>query len=274
MKLDDYLERIDYRGPVAPDLGCLTAIHRHHLLAIPYEDLDVQLGRPLNMDPELTFEKIVGRRRGGWCYEMNNLLCWALQEIGFEVTRMVGGMMRALDGDEAMGNHLVLRVDLDKPMIADAGIGDGILEPIPFEEGRHVQGNREYRLERLDDGLWRFHNHEGVVPSNFDVSPAPDEDLLTRTCRRLQEDAESFFRKNLLCLQPDEAGGTKTLIGRVLALPGEEKKILESADAFCEALEEVFELRDPDFSGLWPQVVARHQEIFGDKEPGEISLDF
>ena len=46
-------------------------------------------------------------------------MCWALQEIGFEVTRMVGGVMRAIHGDQAMGNHLVLRVDLEEPMLAD-----------------------------------------------------------------------------------------------------------------------------------------------------------
>jgi len=51
MELDAYLARVDYHGPVAPDLPCLTAIHRHHLLNIPYEDLDVQLGRALDLDP-------------------------------------------------------------------------------------------------------------------------------------------------------------------------------------------------------------------------------
>lgn len=66
MKLDDYLARIEYQGPVAPTLSCLTEIHRQHLLTIPYEDLDVQLGRALNLDIQRTFEKIVVRRRGGW----------------------------------------------------------------------------------------------------------------------------------------------------------------------------------------------------------------
>ena len=88
MKLDDYFARIDYRGPVAPDLACLRAIHRQHLLAIPYEDLDVQLGRPLDLDPERIFEKLVARRRGGWCYEMNGLLEWALTEIGFDADEL------------------------------------------------------------------------------------------------------------------------------------------------------------------------------------------
>jgi N-hydroxyarylamine O-acetyltransferase len=264
MKLDDYLERIDYRGPVALDRACLTAIHRHHLAAIPYEDLDVQLGRPLDLDPERSFEKLVERRRGGWCYEMNGLLCWALQQIGFTVTRMVGGVNRATRGDEAMGNHLVLCVSLETPLLADVGLGDGIVEPTRIEEGRFTQAGREFGLERLEDELWRFHNREGAFPASFDFAREPNEDQLAQTCRNLQQDADSLFRQNVICMQPDELGEMKILLGRVLALPGEEKKVLETADAFCESLEVVFGLSDPGFRDLWPQVVARHREIFGD----------
>jgi N-hydroxyarylamine O-acetyltransferase len=273
MKLDDYLERIEYQGLVAPTLTCLTEIHRQHLLTIPYEDLDVQLGRPMNLDIEPTFEKIVGRRRGGWCYELNGLLGWALEEIGFEVTRLLGGMLRTLDGGDAMGNHLVLRVELDGPMIADTGMGDGVLEPMRLEEGSAVQADRQFRFERLEDGHWRFHNHPGTAPADFDFLPdrPADEDRLARVCSNLQDD--SIFKKNLICMQPARMGGTKALIGRALALPGEEKKLLESADDLCDALATVFGLRDPEFRSLWPQVVARHAELFGDGMPEEVSFD-
>ncbi len=275
MKLDDYLARIEYLGPVAPTLSCLTEIHRQHLLTIPYEDLDVQLGRALNLDIQRTFEKIVVRRRGGWCYEMNGLLGWALREIGFEVTRVLGGMHRSLAGDDAMGNHLVIRVDLDGPMIADTGMGDGVLEPMRLEVGSGVQADRQFRLEELDDGYWRFHNHPGTSPADFDFLPArpADEGRLARTCSNLQDDGDSIFRQNLICMQPDGTRGTKALIGRVLALPGEEKKLLESADALCDALDTVFGLRDPEFQSLWPQVVARHADLFGDGMPEEVSFD-
>ena len=180
MNLDAYLARIDYQGPVAPTLACLTEIHRQHLLTIPYEDLDVQLGRKITLDIEQTFEKIVVRRRGGWCYEMNGLLGWALKEIGFDVTRLLGGMLRSHDGDEAMGNHLILRVDLDGTIIADTGMGNGVLEPMLLEEGRGVQGDRQFRFEALEDGYWRFHNHPGTSPADFDFLPThnADEDLL------------------------------------------------------------------------------------------------
>ena len=76
-------------------------------------NLDVQLGRPADLDLQRIYRKIVGQRRGGWCYEMNGILGWALAEAGFEVTRMIGGVMASHVGKAAMGSHLVLRVQTD-----------------------------------------------------------------------------------------------------------------------------------------------------------------
>jgi N-hydroxyarylamine O-acetyltransferase len=273
MRLEDYLERIGYEGAPAPDFDSLREIHRRHLLSIPYENFDVQLQRPVDLDPERIFEKLVTRRRGGWCYEMNGLLCWALGEIGFEVTRMVGGVLRTVLGDEVMGNHLVLRVDLDGPVLADVGLGDGILEPIPLSEGAFEQGERVYRLEKLDGEFWRFHNHAGAIPPNFDFCPRADEARLETTCRKLQDDPESLFRQHLLCMQPDSSGAGTKLIGRVLAVPGEKKRVVADADEFCATLASVFGLEDPGFRELWPQLLERHRAMFGDRSPEEIFAD-
>lgn len=266
MRLAGYLERIGYDGPVAADLACLTAIHRRHLLAIPYENLDVQLREPLDLDPARIYDKLVVRRRGGWCYEMNGLLGWALAEIGFRVTRMVGGVLRAVHGDAALGNHLVLRVDLGEPWVADVGLGDGVLEPLPLRAGGYAQAGRRYRLEPVDGGLWRFHNHADTIPPSFDFALAPDDPLLAATCRQLQDDEESLFRQHLICLQPDGRGGTRKLLGRVLDLPGREKRVLPDAAALRDALERHFGLSVPGVESLWPQLVARHAALFGGAE--------
>src|SRR5436305_7150802 len=113
MELSAYLERIVHAGPVAPDVATLKALHRAHLTAIPYENLDVQLGRPLTTDPAAAYDKIVRRGRGGWCYEMNGLFGAMLEEIGFSVTRMAGAANRELLGDVVIGNHLVLGVEIE-----------------------------------------------------------------------------------------------------------------------------------------------------------------
>ena len=80
VRLHGYLERIGYDGPVEPTLACLRAVHRRQAVSIPYENLDVQLGVNVGQDPEALYDKLVRRRRGGWCYELNGLLQQALQE--------------------------------------------------------------------------------------------------------------------------------------------------------------------------------------------------
>ena len=109
---------------------------------------------------------------------MNGLLAWALEEIGFKVTRMAGGVMRVVHGDANVGNHLVLRIDLDRPYLADVGFGDGMLEPVPIKEHLFRHDFLDYRLEDLGDRWWRFHNHPlGGAPSrpSRPVRPDPDD---------------------------------------------------------------------------------------------------
>jgi N-hydroxyarylamine O-acetyltransferase len=88
MQLAKHLERIGFFGEVEPTQECLVAVHRKHAFAIPYENLDVHLGRSLDFDMERIFEKLVLRPRGGWCYETHILLEWALREIGFDVMQV------------------------------------------------------------------------------------------------------------------------------------------------------------------------------------------
>src|SRR5262245_33800151 len=141
-----YLDRIGFKGVARPDRATLDEVHRRHLLAIPYENLDVLLRRPLTTSPKAAFDKVVERHRGGWCYEMNGSLYHALTLIGFDVTRMAGGVMRSASGDEAVGNHLVLRVDglEGGPLIADVGFGDGPHLPFALKDHTFGGGGFEY----------------------------------------------------------------------------------------------------------------------------------
>ena len=111
-----YFARIGYAGPTAPTLEVLRAVHRAHLLSIPYENLDIHLGLPVSLDPEAIARKLVDERRGGWCFEMNGLLGRVLETLGFEVRYLSGAVGRAARGWRAQGNHLVLLVTLDRPV--------------------------------------------------------------------------------------------------------------------------------------------------------------
>ena len=263
-RLDDYLERIGHDGPVGADLETLRQLHRRHSIAIPYEDIDVQLRVPVDLDPERIFDKLVTRRRGGWCYEMNGLFWWALREIGFDVTRMVGGVIGEVAGDLGhLGNHLVLRVDLDgRRWLVDVGLGAAMIEPIPLEPGEHEAGGRVFRLESTGNGLWRFHNAEGVNPPMFDLDEQPDEDRLALVCQTLQDDDESVFRQNLIVNRFDDSGTqTLALVGRVIFHPDGTKHTLADAEELVEVLEREFGLVQPDLHELWPGVAARHAAL-------------
>ena len=83
MKLSRYLHRVGFSGSLRSSPSTLAELLRCHVLSVPFENLDVQLGIPVTMDAEAAFDKIVERGRGGWCYEQNGLFGWALSEIGF-----------------------------------------------------------------------------------------------------------------------------------------------------------------------------------------------
>ena len=157
MNLDAYLARIglDHRPPAT--LEGLTTLHNAHLTAISYENLDVQLGRPVTIERPAIYDKIVTRRRGGWCYEMNGILGWALGELGFEVTRATGAVMRAAAGDAKNGNHLVLRVELPQGLyLADVGFGDGPRDPIRVVAGDFVSYGFPFALTQHNGDWWRL----------------------------------------------------------------------------------------------------------------------
>ncbi|MBC8038845.1 MAG: arylamine N-acetyltransferase [Rhizobiales bacterium] len=275
MELQAYLDRINYRGAVEPTLECLTGVHRQHALTVPYENIDVQLGYALDQDISRIYDKIITRRRGGWCYELNGLLQWALQEIGFDVTRVVAGIHRHDRGDAVLGNHLVLLVRLDGTFIADLGLGDGIREPIPLHPGTHRQGALEFNLENRDDGYWRFHNHSFGYPAKFDFREIPaDEMQLEAKCRFLQVSEDSVFVQNLACQIMDLENVT-CLTGRVLRhkrADGTEKTLLNSPAELEATLHQVFGIDGVEIAPLWSRVAARHEVLFGDKPIGQIEV--
>jgi N-hydroxyarylamine O-acetyltransferase len=268
MKLQTYLDRVGFRGRANADLETLRTLHRLHLEHIPYENLDVQLGHPVSIEIEPIFEKLVNRRRGGWCYEMNGLLGWALEEIGFKVTRMAGAVMRVVMGDANVGNHLVLRIDLDQPYIGDVGFGDGMLEPVALAAQEFRHDFLPYRLEDLGAGWWRFHNHPlgGAASFDFELKPA-EHALLAAKCQLLQTAPQSPFVMNAV-VQRHAHNRLAMMRGRsfkVLTPDGTEERLIGSADDYIATLAKEFRLDLPEARSLWPKIVARHEELFAPK---------
>jgi N-hydroxyarylamine O-acetyltransferase len=265
LDLSAYLRRIRFHGSVRPDLATLGAIHRAHQYVIPFENIDVQLRRPVGLDLEANYDKIVCRRRGGWCYELNGVMEWALKEIGFEVMRISAGVMRAQAGDAQLGNHLCLLVYLDQPYLIDVGCGGSLAQPLPLRASEREDSPYHLGLSELGDGYWRFAEIAHGDPFSFDFRvAAADEALFARKCQFLQTDPASSFVQNLV-VQRRTADTHLSLRGRVLAAihaTRVDKRLLKSADELVATLRDSFDLDVPEAATLWPSICARHEALF------------
>mgnify|MGYP001220224342 CR=1 FL=1 len=260
MDVRAYLDRIGYHGDTTPTLPTLNAIHQAHLMAIPYENLNIHLGRYLPVEPSAALEKIVTQRRGGWCYEMNGVMAWALCELGYPVTLLascVGG-----EGNER--NHLILRVDLDRPYLVDVGFGNGLLRPIPLEPGQYQQHGFEYALENVGD-RWIFTNQPyGASSFEFSLEPHQIHDFVDR-CHWLQTSPESRFVQIVVSYRFNQAGyvGLHGAVLKHVTAEGKHEAIIEDETAYRRVLEEQFDLHltEGEITALWQIVWQKHQHF-------------
>ena len=183
--LDAYFARIGYDGPRAPTFATLAAIHAAHARAIPFENLDVLLGRGISLDLSAIERKLVRDCRGGYCFEHNGLFLAVLRALGFQVTPLLARVRWQLPAATPTPlTHMVLRVDLDgRPWLADTGFGGiGLTSPLaldtdaeqgsPHEPRRLVrQGNRltqQFRLGGEWNDVYAFTLDE-ASPVDFEV---------------------------------------------------------------------------------------------------------
>ena len=135
--LPAYLNRIGYARTPQPDVETLHGLHRAHVRAIPFENLDIQLGRPIKLDAGSLQAKLVRRRRGGYCFEQNGLFALALGSIGFDFETCEARVRQGAQGAIRPRTHMVLKVRCGgRDWLADVGFGgDGLIDPAPLEEG-------------------------------------------------------------------------------------------------------------------------------------------
>ncbi|MEP9357905.1 arylamine N-acetyltransferase [Sphingomonas sp. KR3-1] len=268
MDLEAYFARTGYDGPRTPDGTTLAALVQAHLAAIPFENLDVQLGRPVSLAPDAIFDKLVTRRRGGWCYEQNGLFGRVLEALGYTVRRTSAGVMRQVRGTAALGNHLMLVVTLEgRHWLVDVGFGGTQAAPLPLAPGETRQPPYTVAVRQVD-GWWRFEERYAAHdPFSYDFRDAPaDEALFARQCAEMQVDPESPFVQNLV-VQRRQGDRHATLRGRVLVErgpEGETRSLLQNAEALVERLDQRFGLQVPEAAGLWNAICARHAALFPD----------
>jgi len=154
--LDAYLERIGCPGRWRPSLSTLEHIHRTHLGRIPFENVDVRLGRPIHLTLDALQDKLVRRRRGGYCFEQNALFAAALRALGFDVTTLEARVRPPGASSVLPRTHMLLCVEVDgADWLADVGFGgDGPLLPVPLDGAIAEQHDADYRVEPEGDGVF------------------------------------------------------------------------------------------------------------------------
>jgi N-hydroxyarylamine O-acetyltransferase len=203
-----YLERIRYEGPTTPTPETLQALHRAHLLAVPFENLDIHLGRKIVCEEAPFLHKIVDERRGGFCYELNGAFAALLRALGFQVTLLSARVPCSDGSDGPEFDHLTLRVDLEEPWLADVGFGEGFLEPLRLQPGvKQPQNGRIYRLtgaegvfclEVVADDKWK-------KEYSFTLQLRQLSDFAAM-CHYHQTSSDSHFTRNRICSRATPEG--------------------------------------------------------------------
>ena len=226
----EYLKRIDYNDVIDVTDEVLTNLHKKHVFRIPFENLDVYYKRIFNLDIGNIYRKIINDRRGGFCYELNLLFNWLLNDMGFS-SRIIAS--RIFNEDGTVGpefDHMSIYVKAKKEFLLDVGYGDLFVTPIEIKKGSQFDGRNYFKIERWSkneyvvsmsaDGasFWRKYTFslDAVSPKDFDT-----------ICLDKQTNPNSYFVKNVVCTKP-------TMTGRVTIF--NEKLVEKNGDLKIEEM--------------------------------------
>jgi len=254
MNIPQYLNRIQYSDPLKPDNETLHGLQLAHMLTVPFENLDIGLKRPIKIDEESIWEKLIVLKRGGFCYELNGLFAWLLKQIGLDVTYLNA---RVFDRAGNLGidfDHLALLVQIpDQPgrWLADVGFGDSFMEPLDFDQrGEQVQGLRAYRLEQVPKGyvVWQ-RNYDGSWERHyfFDLQPHVFPEEYESACLYHQTSPESSFTRGSIISRATPNGRVSLEDGRLILTKNGQRtnRLLESKDEYHILLKAYFEVTLP-----------------------------
>lgn len=205
MDVHAYLQRINYEGSLTLDIDLLRSLHRAHLFTVPFENLDIHLGREIVCDESRILHKIVNEKRGGFCYELNGAFAALLRALGFRVTLLSCRVARQDGSYGPEFDYLTLRVDLEEPWLADVGFGECFLEPLRLDSRtEQAQNGRIYRLispassidgvfglEVMAEGKWK-------TEYAFTLQPRELSDF-AGMCDYHQTSSQSHFTRQRIC---------------------------------------------------------------------------
>ncbi len=232
MDVQSYLRRIRYPEPLTPaaqipvidrpSIELLRSLHRAHLFTVPFENLDIHLGRKIICDEASILHKIVDERRGGFCYELNAAFAALLQELGLRVTLLSARVAREDGSYGPEFDHLTLLVDLEEPWLADVGFGECFVEPLRLDPAvEQPQSGRIYRLTSIDrvfgldvmaDGNWKKEYAFTLQPRELSE--------FAEMCHYHQTSPESHFTRQRICSMATPEGRVTLSDGKLTETRG------------------------------------------------------
>ena len=207
-QVKNYLERINYRGPTEPSATTLRQLHLAHLHSVPFENLSIHYDQPIVLAEQALYDKIVNRRRGGFCFEMNGAFAMLLRELGFQV-RKLAAQVKVENGYTSPFDHMLLLVELEERWIADVGFGRSFIEPLRLvENDEQTDVTGTYRLAR-QGRYWHYLElgSDGQFQPRYRFTLQPYEFAdYEAQCHFHQTDPSSHFKQSRMATLATETG--------------------------------------------------------------------
>ena len=245
MNIEAYLDRINYRGSLEPTAQTLRDLQVAHLLTVPFENLSIHNGEPIVLNDAALFDKIVNRRRGGFCYELNGLFAALLRALGFKVEMLSAGVANSEGVFGPDFDHMVLLVTLEERWLVDVGFGDSYREPLLLD----------YQVEQVqDDGSYRITSHNSYLIMSqrrgesewkdqyrFTLQPHTYPDY-AEMCHYHQTSPQSHFTRARVCTRATPDGRiTLSELRLISTVDGQrEERMLIGDEEYKEVLHDCF----------------------------------
>jgi N-hydroxyarylamine O-acetyltransferase len=264
-----HLRRIGVEA-APPSAESLAELHRAYVENIPYETTWIHMGETWSLDETAAANRIAHGGRGGYCFHLNGAFARLLSELGYTVSRHVGGVHRGAPDPAAMTNHLVL-ITSDLPTdsnrggrwYVDAGLGDALHEPLPLVDGTYAQGPMTFTLTETPGGVGDWHlTHDpkgSFVGMAFRATPASITDFAERHAF-LSTSPESSFVRTVTVQRRDAAtiSALRALQLRTITTSGTVDRLIDERAEWFALLADYFNLALADAPNAAKDALWRH----------------
>jgi N-hydroxyarylamine O-acetyltransferase len=250
MEVKKYLERINYGDRTEATVAVLNILQKKHLLSVPFENLDIHYNNPIKLNRPDIYNKVVGGRRGGFCYELNGIFYELLNSIGFDV-KMVSARVfnQKHETFSPEFDHLAIITKIDSiNYLTDVGFGEFAFTPLKIELSTILHDERGvFRIEKYDEEYYQVSKQadESWIPEYMFTLKARDLNEFRQRCHYNQTSPSSHFTQNKFCSLATEKGRVTVTANKIKITEGD--TIIElpvnGEEEFLKALRKYFQIR-------------------------------